>query len=152
MHCDLLGIRLFQERSPEFPVGVRVGEEELCLVLVIGEGGQEVVNHYLNPLAEPPEPKPKDSRVIGIGGVSRRILLVLMAGHHSLPHLLAACQYRAGSDEPAVTQSALGHVFCSHTVQTQLRVFDDFLRKKEYYVVGLMTNIYYGIRPNRTLY
>ena len=51
-----------------------MGEEELDLVVVVGEGGQEVVDQDLDPLAESPEPETEDAGVIiRIGGAAAAV-------------------------------------------------------------------------------
>ena len=77
-----------------------MSEQEFDLVVVVGEGGQEVVDKNFDPLAESPESEAEDSRMVIVVSV---ILLILMLRHHSLPHFFAASQNGASSHKPAIT-------------------------------------------------
>ena len=77
-----------------------MSEQEFDLVVVVGEGGQEVVDKDLDPFAESPKPEAEDSRMVIVVSV---ILLILMLRHHSLPHFFAASQNGASSHKPAIT-------------------------------------------------
>jgi len=98
---SLLGIRLFEQRTPKLVFGRRVRENEFAITC-----WQQVIHNHFNPIAKLPEPELVNAGIF----VLVVSLLLLDVRNDAIPVGLVRRQCRRGGNKPAVAQLSLQHV------------------------------------------